>query len=550
MTGISKRAVSAFLIPLLVASVLTVPVGPVAAQSEQVIGSPGISASVADNRLSPSEQTTLAVTLSNSGQVERSGPAQFVEQVSTARNVQVSIAESRIDAPIEVNTGTITLGALQNGGVQQATFSIETGEDLKPGTYTIPIEVSYSYTHFVNYDTSASGYSNIEYVDGTRTKTIEATVVVEQQPSFSITPSSNSELTAGGTDTFEFTISNDGRQQARDIAVQFSSQNPTVRFGSASQASAETSVFIPSLAPGESYNGSVRVTSTDGATEGYAPIQATVSYETPAGIAETSDAITVGQRLQAEQRFSFSDVSSTLRAGDEGNLTATLHNQGPTMVSDAVVSIQANTNGIQLERTEFAVGSLASGESETIRFPITVSDSVDAGPYQFSHTVTYQDRIGTEQRSNSLNTRVQIASQRATFTVSDANTPIQVGASEQVAFNITNNGDKTLRNINAKAFVDAPLTLNADTAYIPTLEPGETATVTFEVSAGSGAALQPQPIEMDFQYEQPDGETVLSDTYQVAIELTPSTESGLPIPLIVGGVVVLLVVAGLIYRRR
>ncbi|MCD2200495.1 NEW3 domain-containing protein [Halobacterium sp. KA-4] len=524
---------------------------PVAAQSEQVLGSPGISASVQDNHIQASDQTSVAVTLSNTGQVRRSGPAQFVERVSTARNVQVSIDDAQINAPINVKTGTVTVGALQDGGVQQAAFDIETGKDLEPGTYSVPVTVEYAYTQTVNYDQTQSGYSNIEYVDATRTKTFDVELVVEEQPRFSLSPTATDQLTAGGSDYFNFSVTNTGSERAHDLSVQLTSQNPSVQFSGTAQPQSQASVFIPALAPGETHSGSVRVTATDSATAGQYPIQATVEYETPTGVSGSSDQITVGGEVKAEQRFELGDISSDLRVGTEGNVTATLTNNGPNPANDAVINLQAPATGIEPQRTEFALGDLGAGAQETIRFPVTVSDNADGGPYQFSYTVSYEDRSGNDQQSNTLNSRVQIAGQRDIFDISGVDTSLQVGSSGTLELQLTNNDDATLRNINAKAFVDDPLSVSSDEAFVPVLEPGESTTIVFEVSAAGGAVAQPRPLELDFQYEQPDGDTVLSDTYQVPVTLTPAAEGGLPTTLI-GGVVVVVVLIGaaLLYRRR
>lgn len=549
MDSLPKRHSLALLMPLLLVASLVVPVMPVAAQSEQVIGSPNITASVQDNHIQASEQTQIAVTLSNTGQVRRSGPAQFVDRVSTARNVQVSIDDARIDAPINVKTGTVTLGALQDGGVQQAAFDIETGKTLDPGTYTVPVRVTYSYTQYVNYDQTQSGYSNIEYVDGTRTTTIDVKLVVEQTPQFSLSPTATDQLTAGGSDYYNFSVTNDGSQRAHDISVHLTSQSPSVQFGS-TQPRSEASVFIPSLAPGETHTASVRVTTTDSSTAGQYPIHATVEYETPNGISGTSDPITVSGEVKAEQQFALENVISGLRVGTEGNVTATLTNRGPNPANDAVITLQAPATGIEPQRTEFALGDLEAGAGETIRFPVTVTDSADAGPYQFAYSVSYEDRNGNDQQSNTLNTRIQIAEQRDVFDVTGVNTSLQVGSSDTLELQLTNNGDATLRNINAKAFVDDPLSASSDEAFVPSLEPGESTTIVFEVSATGGAVAQPRPLELDFQYQEPDGDTVLSDTYQVPVTLTPAAAGGLPMTIIGVVVVIVLIGAGLIYRRR
>jgi len=546
---------------LLIGSIIF-PVMPVEGQTQQVIGGPSLSGSIQDNRIEPSAQENIAVTISNSGYVIQSGPSQFVQRVNTARNVQATIKESQINAPISVDTGTVTLGALQSGSIQQATFSLETGGNLEPGTYEIPIEIDYSYTNIANYEVSQSGYSNIEYVDRSGSKTIDIEVVVEERPRFTLDTPENNQLSVGDSDRFNFSVSNTGNERAQDISIQLSSQSPTIQFGekSGSQSNdvtgqtdrgSQTSAFIPSLSPGEVYNASVKVSSTTSSTSGQYPIQATVNYERPNGISGSSDPITIGGSIQREQQFALSDASSNLRVGEEGTLTATLTNQGPNTAQDVVISLQEPATGIEPDRSEFALGTLQPGASETIRFPITVADTADTGPYQFTHRVQYQNNDGTEQTSDPLNARIEVAEQRDTFAVAGVNTSLQVGSTGLVEVELTNNDESTLRNINAKAFVDDPLSASSDEAYIASLEPGETATISFDMSVTGDVPTRTHPLELDFQYQQPDGDTVLSNTYQVPITLTPAPEGGLPVFLIFGGLVVVsCIVGGVIYLRR
>lgn len=535
---------------------------PVEAQTQQVIGGPSLSGSIQDNRIEPSAQEEIAVTISNGGYVVRSGPSRFVQRVNTARNVQATIKENQINAPVSIDTSTVTLGALQSGSVQQATFSLETGENLEPGTYEIPVEIDYSYTNIVNYEQGQSGYSNIEYVDRSGSKTIDIEVVVEERPRFALSTPENNRLSAGESEPFNFSVLNTGSERAQDISIQLSSQSPAVRFGEVpgSQSSSstgqtgwtsQTSVFVPSLSPGEVYNASVKVSSTTSSTPGQYPIQATVNYERPNGISGSSDPITIGGSIQREQQFALSNASSNLRVGEEGTLTATLTNQGPNTARDVVISLQEPTTGIELDRSEFALGTLQPGTSETIRFPITVADTADTGPYQFTHHVQYQNNDGTEQTSDPLNARIDIAEQRDTFAVAGVNSSLQVGSTGLVEVELTNNDESTLRNINAKAFVDDPLSASSDEAYISSIESGKTATISFEMSVAGDVPARTHPLELDFQYQQPDGDTVLSDTYQVPITLTPASEGGLPVFLIIGGLVVVsCIIGGVIYLRR
>jgi len=107
--------------------------GPVAAAQEIVVGSPNITASAADVQFRASESATLSVTVNNDGQLTEGGRDEYENEVQTAQSVRIDIAEDQIDAPIEVNTGTQTLGSLNDGQSETVDFALEIGR-ATPGT--------------------------------------------------------------------------------------------------------------------------------------------------------------------------------------------------------------------------------------------------------------------------------------------------------------------------------------------------------------------------------------------------------------------------------
>jgi hypothetical protein len=96
-----------------------------------------------------------------------------------------------------------------------------------------------------------------------------------------------------------------------------------------------------------------------------------------------------------------------------------------------------------------------------------------------------------------------------------------------VVIQVTNNDDRALRNVDARAFVDSPLSVDDDQAFVPRLAPNESATIRFSVSADGGALPATYPLSLDFQYETPDGESKLSDTYEVPVRVVEPEGNGL-----------------------
>lgn len=98
---VARRAV--FLASLVVASLLVPAVGLGAAS---VNGNPEIDLYAANNRVTPGAETTLGVTVLNTGEIDVGGQLPGAEQrVTTARGVTLRMRSG--GAPVRVKTGTV-----------------------------------------------------------------------------------------------------------------------------------------------------------------------------------------------------------------------------------------------------------------------------------------------------------------------------------------------------------------------------------------------------------------------------------------------------------
>jgi uncharacterized membrane protein len=128
--------------------------------------------------------------------------------------------------------------------------------------------------------------------------------------------------------------------------------------------------------------------------------------------------------------------------------------------------------------------------------------------------------------SDPLYARGTVAQQRDTFSV-DTDATVAAGSSETIEMQVTNEGEEPLSAVSAKLFADAPISASNDEAFVEELGAGETATLTFRISASGDAIAKPYPVSLDFQYDEPDGDTKVSDSYQVAIDVTERSGGGL-----------------------
>jgi hypothetical protein len=166
--------------------------------------------------------------------------------------------------------------------------------------------------------------------------------------------------------------------------------------------------------------------------------------------------------------------------------------------------------------------------------------------------VSFRDENGIRQSDDDPLFRVDIGEQRDAFLIEPQDSSIEGGATDTLDIELTNNRDERVTDIEGKLFADDPLSSENDETYTEALDPGETTTVTVDLSAAGGATIKTYPVSMDFRYTDSDGDSKLSDSYRTAITVTEPTDDsgGLPIgPLLLG----LLAVAGagaFLWRRN
>ena len=379
------------------------------------------------------------------------------------------------------------------------------------------------------------------------TTTVYATVRVQERARFEL-EDVESAAPVGGSGTVSVTVRNAGGETARNAVLAFQSGNSDLTFGDAASARR----FIGTLAPNETRTLEVDATLVDSAETREYAVDATVEYETEGGASATSRPLSFGVLPLPEQAFGVDDLASTLRVGEEGQVTGTVTNTGEQTVTNAVVLFETSNPNVSPLEPEVAVGTLEPGESADFAFDIEVSDAAEAGPRQFTLRVQYRDGDGTRRTGDSIDAPVSVAEPRDEFAVGAVNGTFEVGSGGTFTLEVTNNREETVRDVSAKLFLDGPLSSEDDEGFIDAIAPGETREVTFDLSmAGTAIAGKTYPASVDFRYETSDGDTLISDTYEVPVEATAPSGGGLPLGAIgVAVVVVVLGIVGAVYLRR
>ena len=513
-----------------------------------VRGRPDFQVFAPEKRFSPGEEATLSLTLQNDAEVLESSERNpsLTDIVTTARGVRVSVSGE--GTPIEVKTATRALGNVPEGATNPVDFRVVVAENAPPGRYELDVDVKYTYTRFLG-EEADSGRAGVRYDEGAWEE-FTVTVIVEPRATFTV-QSVDANVSVGENGTLAVALANGGGAPATNARVTFESANPAVSLG---DGSAPATAFRESWQEGATERFLIRARVAPNAVVRSYALSATVEYDDPDGLRQTADPVQLGFVPSAEQAFRLSAVESDLRVGAAGTLRGVVENRGDDVARNAVLVVRSTGQTIQTTEQEVALGTLQPGARSPVDFEFDVSDEADAGTRQFSFTVEYRDADGSTRRSDPLDVPVRVGPQRDVFAVVSSEGDIDAGESGQLTLTIRNEDNEPVRDVAAKLFADDPLSTTDDEAFVDSLAPNETATITFGVAASGDALAKTYPVSLDFQYDDADGDTLLSDTYRLPVSVGASGGEGGILPslsmLAVGTVAVLLALGVVIVVRR
>ena len=498
-------------------------------------GEPDLSVTIPRPEVTPGQTNEVSLQIVNDGDITL-GTSQTREIVTTARNVRLT-AESD-DNPLTVETGTLALGSVTDTTPRRESIAVTVPNGTEPGNYDLDVELEYSYTRQQS--------SGVTY-DDDNTITADVEVEVTEDARFQIV-NVTTDSQIGDQGTLETTLKNVGATAAYDATVALESSSAGLALGQGASDAAR----VDAIAPGETVTVPYDVSFTPTAPERQYVISGQVTFENADGISHIDQGLSAGVAPLGEQAFAVQGVESTLRVGEDGELTGTVTNDGPVTADNVVVQYAGDSaNVIPIERST-AVGTLASGESTDFTLPISIGGEAEAGLRSIDLAVQYRNEDGETRRYDELAVDTEVGPERDRFSVAIENRTIDAGGTRTVEVAVTNNLEEPASDVEARLFADDPLeTGDTDTGYVQSLGPGETTTMRFELTTtGSATAGSTYPVSLDFRYDDVDGDSQLSDTYRVPIEVTASEGGGLPVPVIVVALLVVATAGLVIYRRR
>lgn len=492
------------------------------------------------NTVTPGETTTMTLAVQNrhDGITNSDRAIEDVSRVIQAHGVQVGAASGttvtyRDDGlPIDVKTGTQSIGTVPSGGATQVPLTVEISESADPGTYTVPMEVEFSYIRGIFVDRD-------DYTVKRNTATTETSVTirVEKDGRLEIVDTRGDGLYKNAEGDVGVTVRNAGSETMSDTTLSL--------VGSTHFEPQSNGVALDTVAPGETRNATFETIVRGVESAGSYAVGFRTDYEDANGQLRKSTVRYGGVAVAGGPQYEISVEPRSLYVDSTGAARITVTNTGDVAATNARVFAEPNqpfaplSNGGQL-------GALGPGESATTSVKLEVSDRALAQSYALPIVVAHDDTYGNVVRSDPLTADIDVGPERQFDVVNTAR--IEAGATEQIELTVENTGESSFEDAVIRINADSPFETDDDTAYVGELAPGEQVTVSYTVSVGEAATPKAYTLDTTIKYDNLFDETVVSDVRPATVEVTEPSGPSIPFVLTAIGVPMLLV-GGIVYKR-
>ena len=502
---------------------------------------PELDATVAGtNTVTPGETTTLTLAIQNrhDGVTDSDRAIEDVSRVVQAHGVQIGAATGTTvtyddeGLPLDVKMGAQSVGTVRTGSATQVPLTIEVDESAAPGTYTVPMELEFSYIRDIFVDRD-------DYTVNRNTGTEETSVTIRVEPDGRL------EIVDVGGDGLYKNAEGDVAVTVRNAGSEAMSDATLSLVGSNHFEPQSNEVALGTVAPGDTRNATFQTVVRGVESAGSYAVGFRAAYEDANGQPSESTVRYGSVGVAQGPQYDVSVESRSLYVDSTGAARVTVTNTGDVAATNARVFAEPDrpfaplSNGGQL-------GTLEPGESATTNIKMEVSDRALAQSYALPIVVAHDDDYGNTVHSDPLTADVSVGPERQ-FTVVDT-ARIEAGATERIEMTVKNTGESAFEDAVVRINADSPFETDDDTAYIGKLSPGERATVSYTVTADEAATPKAYTLDATIKYDNPFDETVVSDVRPATVEVTEPSGPSTPLVLTAVGVPVLLG-AGIVFKR-
>ena len=392
-------------VPVLMLLLALLAVPGLAAGAKYLYGNPELSATIAGtNEFAPGAETDLTVIISNSGLNTHKIAIPSLppdDLPNTAKLVTAALKSN--DAPFTIKTDPQFLSDIMGGAARTATFNVKVADSAAPGTYTLPLEVTYTYLQ------DAEDYGDLlRYNYQKKTETLPLTVRVTPGLRVEILNVQTRSLNVGTEGYVSMTLKNIGHDAA-DKAVA-----KVVRNGASPLIPTDSNAYIGVFEPGETVDVKFKVAVADSAEPQSYPLDVVVAYEDYEGKSTASRPVTIGLPVGGKIDFDVASPTVTLHPGGKSILEVVYRNAGAAKVYSAQARISAVDPFTSSDDTAY-LGDLAPGETATARFEVSIDADATLKEYGIDSEIRYRDDLDNSKISDTMKVQVALEKKEGTL---------------------------------------------------------------------------------------------------------------------------------------
>jgi hypothetical protein len=266
---------------------------------------------------------------------------------------------------------------------------------------------------------------------------------------------------------------------------------------------------------------------------------------------EKNEIFSLPIKIKAELKLSvLSAEAEHLNAGTEGFVNLTVKNIGHENGKNAIIKIVRNDMSPVLPVSgSMFIGDFSVNQVINSRFKVSISSDAEEQTYPLDVQVSYENGEGDQITSDVETIGLQVG-KKIDFNIISEPETVTPGSKKVITVQYTNTGGAPAYNVQARISAVDPFTSNDDTAFLGTLEPGETRQAVFEISVDKTATLKEYALDSEVRYRDSLDNSLISDPMKVRI-VVKKEDSILSNPFILaGGIAVIILIGYLVYRQR
>jgi len=363
-------------------------------------GTPNLTAYVAGtNQYTAGSDIQIPVVIKNTGiSTDYEVSSDIVDRADIPTTAKfVTVAMGAGDAPLIIKTEPQMIGDIASQAQQTVTFSATVNADAAGGTYTLPLNISY--TQFDHVDQYGMDTFRYYYLPENVTLTVPLVIKPEVIPE--VVSATSDDLVAGADGYVNLTITNIGSFDGTKATVQlFQNDDSPI-------SPVDTSVYIGDFPAGSTVSCRYKVAVAGTAENKTYPIDVVVDYQNDDGNMVPSQTQTAGIDVGNKVNFAIQTTSIVMSPGSKHTIQVEYQNTGDTTVYSAQARVSVAAPFTSSSDTAY-LGDLAPGQTAVATYQISVASDATIKQYGLDSEIRYNNAIGDTYVSDPMKITVSV----------------------------------------------------------------------------------------------------------------------------------------------